>query len=138
MKRKYKQAYAILVAFVIVAAAYTCRMLAMYDIGGKYPSNIRAVLYLLLFALWGYSIDRRISSTYAFLAYIAHIKIRSGDRSDGCSLFMVFVLSADVVYSIAGDVYRIVSGTAGGLSHESEETNACSDSDCVVCVCDHQ
>ena len=47
-------------AFVIVAAAYTCRMLAMYDIGGKYPSNIRAVLYLLLFALWGYSIDRRI------------------------------------------------------------------------------
>ena len=150
MKRKYKQAYAILVAFVIVAAAYTCRMLAMYDIGGKYPSNIRAVLYLLLFALWGYSIDRRIlqkagialsasdSSTYAFLAYIAHIKIRSGDRSDGCSLFMVFVLHADVVYSIAGDVYRIVSGTAGGLSHESEETNACSDSDCAVCVCDHQ
>ena len=60
MKRKYKQAYAILVAFVIVAAAYTCRMLAMYDIGGKYASNIRAVLYLLLFALWGYSIDRRI------------------------------------------------------------------------------
>ena len=60
MKRKYKQAYAILVALVIVAAAYTCRMLAMYDIGGKYPSNIRAVLYLLLFALWGYSIDRRI------------------------------------------------------------------------------
>lgn len=60
MKRKYKQVYAILVAFVIVAAAYTCRMLAMYDIGGKYPSNIRAVLYLLLFALWGYSIDRRI------------------------------------------------------------------------------
>ena len=47
MKRKYKQAYAILVAFVIVAAAYTCRMLAMYDIGGKYASNIRAVLYLL-------------------------------------------------------------------------------------------
>ena len=44
MKRKYKQAYAILVAFVIVAAAYTCRMLAMYDIGGKYPSTIRAVL----------------------------------------------------------------------------------------------
>ena len=60
MKRKYKQVYAILVAFVIIAAAYTCRMLAMYDIGGKYPSNIRAVLYLLLFALWGYSIDRRI------------------------------------------------------------------------------
>ena len=148
MKRKYKQAYAILVAFVIVAAAYTCRMLAMYDIGGKYPSNIRAVLYLLLFALWGYrpadfakagiALSASDSSTYAFLAYIAHIKIRSGDRSDGCSLFMVFVLSADVVYSIAGDVYRIVSGTAGGLSHESEETNACSDSDCVVCVCDHQ
>ena len=138
MKRKYKQAYAILVAFVIVAAAYTCRMLAMYDIGGKYPSNIRAVLYLLLFALWGIALSASESSTYAFLAYIAHIKIRSGDRSDGCSLFMVFVLSADVVYSIAGDVYRIVSGTAGGLSHESEETNACSDSDCVVCVCDHQ
>ena len=90
------------------------------------------------FAKAGIALSASDSSTYAFLAYIAHIKIRSGDRSDGCSLFMVFVLSADVVYSIAGDVYRIVSGTAGGLSHESEETNACSDSDCAVCVCDHQ
>ena len=150
MKRKYKQAYAILVAFVIVAAAYTCRMLAMYDIGGKYPSNIRAVLYLLLFALWGYSIDRRILQKQAlhclrliaalmlFWLILRTLKYEVVTDLTGCSLFMVFVLSADVVYSIAGDVYRIVSGTAGGPSHESEETNACSDSDCVVCVCDHQ
>lgn len=150
MKRKYKQAYAILVAFDDRCSSVHLPRLAMYDIGGKYPSNIRAVLYLLLFALWGYSIDRRILQKQAlhclrliaalmlFWLILRTLKYRSGDRSDGCSLFMVFVLSADVVYSIAGDVYRIVSGTAGGLSHESEETNACSDSDCAVCVCDHQ
>ena len=90
------------------------------------------------FAKAGIALSASDSSAYAFLAYIAHLKIRSGDGSDGCSLFMVFVLSADVVYPIAGNVYRAVSGTAGGLSHESEETNACSSSDCAVCVCDHQ
>ena len=45
MTRKYKQAYAILVAFVIVAAAYTCRMLAMYDIGGKSVSYTHLDVY---------------------------------------------------------------------------------------------
>ena len=84
MKRKYKQVYAILVAFVIVAAAYTCRMLAMYDIGGKYPSNIRAVLYLLLFALWGYSIDRRILQKQALHQFVwtspAVVRVRNLSR----------------------------------------------------------
>ncbi|HBG1107697.1 hypothetical protein HGO97_018575 [Faecalicatena sp. AGMB00832] len=32
----------------------------MYDIGGSNPSYVRAALYLLLFVLWGYSLDQRI------------------------------------------------------------------------------
>ena len=32
----------------------------MSDIGGDCISYIRAALYLLLFALWGFSLDRRI------------------------------------------------------------------------------
>ena len=32
----------------------------MFDIGGDWMSYIRALLYLLLFALWGYSLDHRI------------------------------------------------------------------------------
>ena len=49
-----------ILVFTIIAAAYSCRMLAMLDIGGAWMSYIRAVLYLLLFALWGFSLDRRI------------------------------------------------------------------------------
>ena len=49
--------------FTIIAAAYSCRMLAMLDIGGAWMSYIRAALYLLLFALWGFSLDRRIIQT---------------------------------------------------------------------------
>lgn len=51
--------------FTIVAVAYSCRMLAKFDIGGVYVSYIRAALYLLLFSLWGFSIDRRIIQTQA-------------------------------------------------------------------------
>lgn len=47
--------------FAIIAAAYACRMLAMFRIGGNHPSYIRAALYLLLFALWGFSLDQRIT-----------------------------------------------------------------------------
>ena len=60
MKWKMKQLLPIILVFTIVAAAYSCRMLAMFDIGGVYVSYIRAALYLLLFSLWGFSIDRRI------------------------------------------------------------------------------
>ena len=49
-----------ILVFTIIAAAYSCRMLAMFDIGGVCISYIRALLYLLLFALWGFSLDRRI------------------------------------------------------------------------------
>ena len=49
-----------ILVFTIIAAAYSCRMLAMLDIGGAWISYIRAALYLLLFALWGFSLDRRI------------------------------------------------------------------------------
>lgn len=64
-KWKMKQLLPIILVFTIVAAAYSCRMLAKFDIGGVYVSYIRAALYLLLFSLWGFSIDRRIIQTQA-------------------------------------------------------------------------
>ena len=60
MKRKTKRLLPMILVFKIIAAAYSCRMLAMFDIGGDWMSYIRALLYLLLFALWGYSLDHRI------------------------------------------------------------------------------
>ena len=60
MKRKTKRLLPMILVFTIIAAAYSCRMLAMFDIGGDWMSYIRALLYLLLFALWGYSLDHRI------------------------------------------------------------------------------
>ena len=60
MKRNTRQLISLIVVFALIAAAYSCRMLAKFDIGGVYVNYIRAALYLLLFSLWGYSIDRRI------------------------------------------------------------------------------
>lgn len=65
MKRNTKQLLPIILTFTIIAAAYSCRILAMLDIGGAWMSYIRAALYLLLFALWGFSLDRRIIQTQA-------------------------------------------------------------------------
>lgn len=44
----------------VIATAYACRMLAKFDIGGPAVNHIRTALYLLLFTLWGFSLDRRI------------------------------------------------------------------------------
>ena len=60
MKRNTKRLLPIIFVFTIITAAYSCRMLAIFDIGGACMSYIRAALYLLLFALWGFSLDRRI------------------------------------------------------------------------------
>ena len=65
MKRNTKQLIPVILVFTIIAAAYSCRMLAMLDIGGAWMSYIRAALYLLLFALWGFSLERRIIQTQA-------------------------------------------------------------------------
>ena len=65
MKRKTKRLLPIILVFTIITAAYSCRMFAMFDIGGVYINYIRALLYLLLFALWGFSLDRRIIQTQA-------------------------------------------------------------------------
>ena len=65
MKRNTRQLFLMIFVFAIIAAAYSCRMLAKFDIGGVYMNYIRAALYLLLFALWGYSLDRRIIQTQA-------------------------------------------------------------------------
>lgn len=43
-----------------IAIAYACRMLAKFDIGGPAVNHIRTAIYLLLFTLWGFSLDRRI------------------------------------------------------------------------------
>ena len=65
MKRNTKQLTPMILVFTIIAAAYSCRILAMLDIGGVWMNYIRAALYLLLFSLWGYSLDRRIIQTQA-------------------------------------------------------------------------
>lgn len=65
MKRNTRQLFLMIFVFAIIAAAYSCRMLAKFDIGGVYMSYIRAALYLMLFALWEYSLDRRIIQTQA-------------------------------------------------------------------------
>lgn len=65
MKRNTRQLFLMIFVFAIIAAAYSCRMLAKFDIGGVYMNYIRAALYLLLFALWGYSLDCRIIQTQA-------------------------------------------------------------------------
>ena len=60
MKRDINRLLAMSFVFSVIAAAYTCRMLAKFDIGGVYSNYLRAALYLLLFALWGVALDRRI------------------------------------------------------------------------------
>lgn len=87
MKRNTKQLIPMILVFTIIAAAYSCRILAMLDIGGAWVNYIRAALYLLLFSLWGYSIDRRIiqeagtalpapdRGADAGMAYFAHAEI---------------------------------------------------------------
>ena len=65
MKRNTKQLIPMILVFTIIAAGYSCRILAMLDIGGAWMSYIRAALYLLLFVLWGFSLDRRIIQTQA-------------------------------------------------------------------------
>ena len=65
MKRNTKKLIPMIMVFTIIAAGYSCRILAMLDIGGAWMSYIRAALYLLLFALWGFSLDRRIIQTQA-------------------------------------------------------------------------
>lgn len=65
MKRNTKQLFPMILVFTIIAAGYSCRILAMLDIGGAWMSYIRAALYLLLFALWGFSLDHRIIQTQA-------------------------------------------------------------------------
>lgn len=60
MKRNTKQLIPMIFVFSVIAAAYLCRILAMYDIGGGYLNHIRSALYILLFSMWGFSLDRRI------------------------------------------------------------------------------
>ena len=60
MKGNTKHLAAVIFVFTVIAIAYACRMLAKFDIGGPAVNHIRSALYLLLFALWGFSLDRRI------------------------------------------------------------------------------
>lgn len=60
MKATTKHLLPTVFVFTVIAIAYACRMLAKFDIGGPAVNHIRTALYLLLFALWGFSLDRRI------------------------------------------------------------------------------
>ena len=60
MKATTKHLLPTVFVFTAIALAYACRMLAKFDIGGPAVNHIRTALYLLLFALWGFSLDRRI------------------------------------------------------------------------------
>ena len=60
MKGNTRQLPSMIFVFTVIAAAYTCRILGKFDIGGVYTNYIRSALYLLLFAWWGFTIDRRI------------------------------------------------------------------------------
>lgn len=60
VKRNTKQLLPMIFVFTVIAAAYACRMLAKFDIGGSYLNYVRAALYFCLFSLWGVSLDRRI------------------------------------------------------------------------------
>lgn len=60
MKATTKHLLPTVFVFTAIAVAYACRMLAKFDIGGPAVNHIRTALYLLLFTLWGVSLDRRI------------------------------------------------------------------------------
>ena len=60
MKGTTKHLLPTVFVFTAIAIAYACRMLAKFDIGGPAVNHIRTALYLLLFTLWGFSLDRRI------------------------------------------------------------------------------
>ena len=60
MKRTTKHLLPTVFVCTVIVIAYACRMLAKFDIGGPAMNHIRTALYLLLFALWGFSLDRRI------------------------------------------------------------------------------
>ena len=60
MKATTKHLLPTVFVLTAIAIAYACRMLAKFDIGGPAVNHIRTALYLLLFTLWGFSLDRRI------------------------------------------------------------------------------
>ena len=60
MKGTTKHLLPTVFVFTVIAIAYACRMLAKFDIGSPAVNHIRTALYLLLFTLWGFSLDRRI------------------------------------------------------------------------------
>lgn len=60
MKATTKHLLPTVFVFTAIAIAYACRMLAKFAIGGPAVNHIRTALYLLLFTLWGFSLDRRI------------------------------------------------------------------------------
>lgn len=60
MKGNTRQLLSMIFVFTVIAVAYTCRILGKFNIGGVYTNYFRSALYLLLFAWWGFTIDRRI------------------------------------------------------------------------------
>ena len=48
VKRNTRQLYLMFFVFAIIIAAYSCRLLAWFDIGGNYPSYVPHCIYYYL------------------------------------------------------------------------------------------
>ncbi|MDO5591214.1 MAG: hypothetical protein Q4F98_09235 [Lachnospiraceae bacterium] len=59
-KKKKKQLPAMLFVIPVIITAYSCRMLAMFDIGGEIFSLVRAMIYLALFDIWIVRVKRTV------------------------------------------------------------------------------
>lgn len=59
-KKKKKQLPAMLFVIPVIITAYSCRMLAKFDIGGEIFSLVRAMIYLALFDVWIVRVKRTV------------------------------------------------------------------------------
>ena len=92
MKGTTKHLLPMVFVFTVIAIAYACRMLAKFDIGGPAVNHIRTALYLLLFALWGFSLDWRIIQRQAL--HFLHLT---------AALMLLWLILRTLKYSVVTD-----------------------------------
>lgn len=132
MKGNTKHLAAVIFVFTVIAIAYACRMLAKFDIGGPAVNHIRSALYLLLFALWGFSLDRRIIQRQALhclrltaALILLWLILRTLKYSVVTGLtaarYVWYLYYLPMLFlPLLGGVHRPVHGKAGGLPSEPE------------------
>ena len=145
VKRNTRQLYLMFFVFAIIIAAYSCRLLAWFDIGGNYPSYVRATLYLLLFVLWGYSLDQRIIQKPVLhclrlmdVLMLIWLTLRTLKYEVVTDLTVVSLLPADSFYSAAWCIYCNFSGKIRRLSAFQKKLVVIADSDSIVSGCYHK